>query len=175
MTRFRLFITLIILLIGTTSLSGQVLQDDNLKASYLVNFIDFVEWKGKDDSEITTIGVMGSRTIAGKLSSVAKSRQASKVGHLFKVREVNANDDWSGIDLLFVERGHRHLWPTLFKVAEEKSILLVGEEDGFMQQVGVIEFTTVKNRLRFSVNHTRAGDLSILVSSKLLKLATEIQ
>lgn len=169
------FILTVLLLCVAGPLFSQTIQEDNLKAHYLVNFIDFVEWGGsRDRDEPITIGVIDAPSVAKSLEELAAQRHASKRGVPFRVVGLSIDGDFSVVDVLYVDRGQQILWDILSRKANEHRILLVGEGSGFMERTGVIEFVTVRNNLRFSVNLTRAKDLNIFLSSKLLKLAVDV-
>lgn len=153
-----------------------MIQDDNLKANYLVNFIEFVDWhRIEGGREQVTIGVLGAPAVAKKLAAIAEQRRRDSRGHVFRVIDTPTDSDLSEIDVLYVGRGLEEAWAELAKLAEAHHFLMVGQGDDFLREAGVIEFVSVRNHLRFSINHTRARDLNIALSSKLLKLAVEVQ
>jgi hypothetical protein len=52
-----------------------------------------------------------------------------------------------------------------------RSILTVGDTEGFAQSGGIIRFVTENNRIRFRINVDAAEAAHLTISSKLLRLA----
>jgi hypothetical protein len=52
-----------------------------------------------------------------------------------------------------------------------RSILTVGDTEGFAEDGGIIRFVTEKNRIRFRINVDAAEAAHLVISSKLLRLA----
>ena len=80
-------------------------------------------------------------------------------------------DDIARCNLLFVPQSEdAHLSAILAKISG-KSVLTVGETDGFPWAGGIIRFFQEDNHIRFEVNLAAADSAALKISSRLLKLA----
>ena len=156
------------------SLHAQIVRDEALKASYLVNFLEFVDWdqaQGKGHR----IGVLNSEGVASKIRAISLARKDDLKNRQINVVHFDNAADISEVDLLFVARGNQMLWAELVELSERQSFILIGEEDGFLETGGVIRFVTVSNRIRFKINSKQAKKIGVSMSSKLLNLAVEVR
>ena len=147
---------------------GQTLQIDTLKANYVEAFLDFVRWEGELKTETATIGVLGSREFASHLERIAATKTK---GRALRIVRVEPGDDLTGLQILFVGKGNRNDWNAIGDACRHNQILLVGEEDGFCDAFGAVEFVVRKNRLRFRLSLENAERCGIEVSSKLAEMA----
>ena len=151
---------------------GQTLQIDRLKANYLVGFIDFTQWDSSSGPDPTTIAVISDRDLYNELARIAANLPN---GREVEIIHLKAGDSppIEKIDILFVEKGQDTYWQTIKGRCMEAGILLVGEENRFMEDGGVIQFVYRKNRLRFIVNQDNADRQGIVLSSKLIELSVD--
>ncbi len=156
------------------SLQGQTLQEDALKAGYLVNFFEFVEWD-QLPGRGHRIGVLDAEGLAAKIEAIGLTRLCNHEGMVVSAVNFETVTDIDNVDLLFVPRGKRMHWRQLVEFSELHNCLLVGEESGFLEMGGGIQFVTINNRLRFKINNKQAEKLGIRMSSKLLNLAVEVR
>lgn len=164
-TAFKLALFLV-----ATGAQSQTLQIDPIKASYLEGFLSFVRWEGEPKDEYATIGVMGSPDLVAHLERAA---QSPPNGRKLRIIAVAPGADMSTLDVLFVGAGHRNEWDILIADCCELGVLLVGEEPGFLDAGGSIEFVVRRNRLRFLISPENARNCGLQLSSKLIELALD--
>ncbi|WPJ95591.1 YfiR family protein [Coraliomargarita algicola] len=155
-------------------LHAQTVQEENLKAGYLVNFLEFIEWD-HTNSKGHRIGVMNSASVVAKINAICTARKYKEHGKPITVTDFKQKEAIKQVDLLFIPRGMQALWPELVQLSEKEQIVLIGEEAGFLESGGLIQFVTTNNRLRFKINCKQAERLNIRMSSKLLSLAIELK
>ncbi len=153
-----------------STLKGQTLQIDSLKANYIQGFMDFVRWEGQIRSEHATIGVLGSQELVDHLQKLAEEKTDGRSIHIVKV---DTEAELEGLNVLFVGSGKRERWRDLVEKCKRHNTLLIGEEDGFIEAGGCIQFVLRRNRLRFIVNTENANLKGIELSSKLVELSAE--
>lgn len=143
-----------------------------VKAGFLYNFSLFVRWP---DSAFETpqspivFAVYGKdpfgrtldRTLAGKR---AHDRE-------IVVRRIQRPQDIQGCHLLFVPSSSADELRRIFAQVAGQPVLLVGEQEGFAAQGGLINFYLEQNRVRFEINPEEARRREVRISSKLLGLA----
>lgn len=149
---------------------AQVLQIDALKANYLEGFIGFVRWENNATQDAATIGVIGSQELVAHLQKIAARKQQ---GRRLAIRQLEPTDPLDEIHLLFVGTGMKRHWPQIVAATQQKGTLLVGEESGFLEAGGSIQFVIRRNNLRFRISTENAASSGVTVSSKLVELAVD--
>jgi hypothetical protein len=140
-----------------------------IKAAFLVNFSQFVEWPADvldGAGGPIVIGVAGGDPFGATLDAVAAGRQVD--GRPIVVRRVTTADDAAHCHVLFI--GAATDAELLSKVAG-RSILTVGEAAGFMHRGGIIELFVQDQKVRFAINLEAATAARLKVSSRLAQLA----
>jgi hypothetical protein len=57
----------------------------------------------------------------------------------------------------------------------EKPVLTVTEQEANSNETGIINFVNVNGRIRFEVDNVRAREAGLILSTKLLALATAVK
>lgn len=165
---FRIFAILLLYSAGSLSTSTLAQQNEVLKANHLASFVDFVRWETARD-EVTVIAVIGAPLVVGHLKTVAATKREN--GKELNIREISVSDNINGVDIIYFGLGQKNAWSSLISASKKLSILTVGEESGFRQAGGLIEFVVTQNRLRFSLNLETAHEYKLELSSKLAQLS----
>jgi hypothetical protein len=166
---------LLLLVIPATSTSlgqGAPSRENQVKAAFIYNFAQFVEWP--DDAFLGNgapfvIGVLGDGGLHGELERTLKGKTAG--GREFSVRYFARVSDITRCHILFVGAAEQARAAEVIQKVARQGTLTVGDFDGFTASAGVVRFLTEDNKLRFEVNIDAANDERLRVSSKLLKLA----
>lgn len=144
-----------------------------IKAAYLYQFGRYVQWPSdtfpNDDTPLV-IGVLGDNPFGTVLEEIARTKRID--GRPIIVRLFATAHEYSRCHILFLSAS---LSPqqkaAAIKKARKSAILLVGEEPGFAEQGGVVNFFVDENRVRFEINVAVASEEQLKISSKLLSLA----
>jgi hypothetical protein len=153
---------------------SQTFKEYDLKAVFLYNFTQFVEWPPEafaNESAPIVIGVLGEDRFGGSLDETVRNEKVRN--RRLVVQRYLRVEDIQTCHILFISRSEtRRLDQILEKLKlRGKSILTVGESEGFTQQGGIIGFTTEQNRIRLRINMEAARMANLIMSSKLLRVA----
>jgi hypothetical protein len=135
-----------------------------VKASYLYNFLQFVQWP--DESFIDAkfrICVMGAERFGAALDSLNGERVTGREVVVVRVDELPKKG--GGCQVLYVAG------TAPIDVVTERGLLTIGESPGFLARGGVINLVQVGGRVRFEINQDAAQRARLSLSSHLLKLA----
>ncbi len=171
--RITSLLVCMMLFAGSThhGLQAQVLNEDTLKANYLIGFVDFIHWD-RENKDPIIIGLAGECSLEKEIQSLVEKKKETGSNRGFEVRLLQAGQmDLHEIDVIFLPKGSEALWPVLIPQAMELGILTVGDSSGFLKAGGLIEFVIRKNRLRFTLNLDASDQYRIGLSSKLAHLA----
>jgi len=145
-------------------------REFQLKAAYIYNFAQFIEWPerafAKADSPLV-ITVLGDSPFGNALDQVTKGRAVR--GHEITVRYVQQPNAVGQTHILFVAPPHSQNPAEILRGLN--GVLTIADSDSFMTAGGLIRFFSEDNKLRFEINATAAEKGGLKVSAKLLQLA----
>lgn len=153
-------------------LGGKVAEEYDLKAAFLFNFARFVEWPARafatPDTPIA-ICILGESPFGSSLNEILDGEM---IGNRSVVaRECGSVSETEGCHILFVAPSENdHLRHILSQLAG-RSVLTVGESDGFVESSGIVRFVVAGNRVRLRINVDSAKAAKLTISSKLLRQA----
>jgi hypothetical protein len=152
---------------------GEISREYAIKAAYLYKFGQYVEWPATafaDDQSPFVIGVLGTYPFGKIMEQIASTRRIE--GRPVIVRRFATMAEYTPCHILFVvaSAGPDQTAAAIEK-AKRSSVLLVGEEAGFAEHGGTINFFVEENRVRFEVNTEAARQGQLKISSELLSLA----
>ena len=147
-----------------TSLEQQV------KASYLYNFMQFVVWPEdafNSDSKFNLCAVAGEEYNATLNALAAENID----GHEISVHRFDQFAQSTGVHchMLFITRDKYSSAPK--DLSGERGVLTIGDAPGFLERGGIINLVEVRGKIRFEINQQAAQQAGLTMSSKLLDLA----
>ncbi len=143
------------------------------KADYIYNFIQYVDWNETQDNNQVVIGVIGNTEVYSYLEQKTSSNELSKSVKVrsFENIDLLLSSSSALCHILFVSDSQNISSANLEKLAG-KSILLVGEKSGFIQQGGLINFVETKSgTIKFEINQSNMINYGFKVSPQLLRIA----
>lgn len=142
-----------------------------VKAAFLLNFARFTEWPRKafDHQEAPlVICTYADNPFGDTLVQTIEGERAT--GHPLQARLIGSPGELRRCHMVFVPRGRSRRTAALVASRGDRSVLLIGEQDGFLAAGGDINFTLEDGRVRFDINPNRDGR-RVRFSSHLLRLA----
>src|SRR6266542_5258052 len=143
-----------------------------LKAVFLFNFAQFVEWPASAFPEPDTplvIGVLGDDPFGAYLDETVRGERVND--RPLTVRRYRRVEEIGACHILFISRQEQGHLDQILDSLKGRSILTVGDAEGFASRGGMIRFTTEQNRIRLRVNLDAARAANLTISSKLLRPA----
>lgn len=143
-----------------------------VKAVFLFNFAQFVEWPAaafEHDRSPLIIGVLGADPFGNFLDDVIHGESVN--GHVLEVRRYRKIEDVDGCQVLFVSGSEG---PHAAKIANAlcgRPILTVCDWEGFARHGAIIRFVSEDDRVRLRINLDAAKAAGLTISSKLLRSA----
>ncbi len=147
--------------------------EDQVKAAYLLNFAKLAEWPRHalpDGPSPLVIGVSGGED---EFLNVLKATAAGKsIGtHPLVVKPVSSDTEMKSCQIVFFRASERKHIPAEIEELEQSSVVLVGEDEFFLRQGGMINLVKDHGSVRFEVNTDALDRSEIHFSSKILALA----
>jgi hypothetical protein len=151
---------------------AQEMEEYRLKALFLYNFTQFIEWPEaafKDPKDTLTICVLGPNPFDHELERTVAGKKID--GHALAWRVIGDPGQAAGCQIVFVSAvATKRAWP-LAAGHRASGILTVGESSGFAAGGGVVNFLVKDGRVRLEINVAAAEREKLRISAKLLKLA----
>lgn len=143
-----------------------------LKAVFLFNFAQFVEWPPstfpKSDAPLV-ICILGADPFGDYLDETVRGEIVS--GRQLVVRRYQRADEASNCQILFISLDQAGHLPDVIESIKGRSVLTVSDVDHFAGRGGMIRFVTEHNRIRLRINLDAARSANLTISSKLLRPA----
>lgn len=142
-----------------------------IKAAFLFNFAQFVEWPEaafESPDAPLVIGILGDDPFGAALDGIVRGEKVG--GHPLVVHRF-APGEPIDCHILFVVRSERGHLPQVLAGVKSRSVLTVGETEGFAEGGGMIGFVTDRDRIRLAVNLAASDEGGLKLSSKLLRAA----
>jgi hypothetical protein len=147
--------------------------ENQVKAVFLFNFAQFLAWPQgafpRGQSPIV-IGVLGEDPFGSYLDRVV---QGEKIGdRRLVVRRYAHVEDVADCHILFISRSEAGLLDKIIERMKGRSLLTVGDLDGFTRKGGMVGFSTENGKIRLKINVEAAKAADLTISSRLLAHAT---
>jgi hypothetical protein len=163
-----------LLLLAGLDVSAQTApsKEYQVKAVFLFNFAQFVEWPPTafgDGNSPLVIGVLGDNPFGTYLDETVRDE---KVGHRpLEVQRYLRVDEIKTCHVLFIGPSEANRLEQILASLKERSILIVGDSDDFVQRGGMIQLASSQSRIRLRINEGAAKTANLTISSKLLRSA----
>jgi hypothetical protein len=147
-----------------------------VKATYLYNFIRFVEWPEKvtqAQSGSFVICVLGKDPFGPALNAILADEATA--GKTVVAQRIPTPQDAVNCRVLFISSSESTRLKQILATLGEASVLTVSELPEFTQRGGMVQFVSEGNRVRFEVNLASAEHAGLTLSSELLKVAVNVR
>ena len=171
----KVFLLIVLLSMSHAKLMANTPQQTkafHIKALFLYNFANFVEWPSDAFENKDTplrMCLYGSVPFGGFLDAVDGARIRDR--NLKIIRTSNSADIESGCHILFVGTEHLDTIEQLFHNMNHLFVLSIGNVEGFTDKGGIVNILRTQDQHRFEINLSKAIDNGLLIDSDLLSLA----
>jgi hypothetical protein len=152
--------------------AGQTTGEYQVKAAFLFNFAKFVKWPAQaftSPADPLVICVIGDSIVSHVLESTIAGKEID--GRRLVVKTIPDVRQMGVCQILFVSGSEQPRVPAILAGCKTRSVLTVGELEGFAAQGGMINLKVEDGKVRFEINITAATEQQLQISSKLLSLA----
>jgi TonB family protein len=151
----------------------QTATEDQVKAAYLFNFAKLGEWPPTalpEGPSPLVIGVLGADE---DFLDIVKAVVSGKIvgTHLLVVKPVSSESDMKSCQIVFFRASERKHARAAIQGLKQAGVLLVGEDESFLGQGGMINLVREHGRIHFEVDSDAVDRSEIHFSSKILALA----
>ena len=148
-------------------------RDVEVKAAFLFNFAQFIEWPAQSFSNAAgpfVIGVLGDDAFGHILNQLVQGETIRGRSIVLKSRK--RAEELTGCHILFISRTEQARLAKILSTPENAGVLTVGESAQFTRLGGIINFITTRdNKVRFELHLANATRAGLKIDAKLLKVA----
>jgi hypothetical protein len=169
-------ILLLVLLLQIRVLQAQPSQEYTIKAVFLYNFTQFVEWPESAFAEETSpliIGILGKDPFGSSLDETVRGERVKN--HPLVVKRFKTAAEITRCHILYININEKAQLKSILESLKVKNILTVGDVSNFASNGGMICFFTEKNKTRIRINIEAVKNSELTISSKLLRLADLVE
>jgi hypothetical protein len=168
-TQLLLLLTPIII---TSAIQQEALPEYHVKAIFLYNFAQFIEWPSDAfphaDAPLI-IGVLGDDPFGPYLDEATKNERVNN--HPLSVRRFRNLNEIDECHILFISTSEKDKIKDICRKLVSTNTLTVGDSPNFTKQGGMIRFYSEENKTRIRINLIATKNAELTISSKLLRLA----
>lgn len=146
-------------------------REYQIKAVFLYNFVQFVEWPERafaDAGAPLRIGVLGEDPFGPALDEAVRGETVR--ARRLEVKRGRRLADLDDCQLVFFSRTEAWQVSAHLDRLRDHPVLTVGDSADFARRGGVIAFYPEGKKVRFEINAARARRLGLKLSSELLEL-----
>ena len=172
MKRIRIYIVLLLTGIFFCAFQTSGDREYKVKAAFLFNFTQFVEWPAGSLEEAGSpfvIGIFGENPFGNYLKEIITGESVN--GHPLTIRQYKTVDEIKLCHILFISPAEVGQVREVITALEGRNILTVSDAAHFIESGGMIRLVTSNNKIRIQVNPARAKEADLKISSKLLGVA----
>ncbi|MGH8140336.1 MAG: YfiR family protein [Steroidobacteraceae bacterium] len=159
-------------LAGTLPAFAAAPSEYQVKAVFLFNFAQFVEWPaqafGAADAPFS-ICIVGEDRFGAQLDATVRGESVQ--GHPFVVRRYRNLEAIDACQILFIGDSELGQLDHILEALGGRATLTVSDIEHSAERGTIIQFTNERNRLRLRINVAAAKAAGLTISSKLLRPA----
>ncbi|HKC68067.1 MAG TPA: YfiR family protein [Bacteroidia bacterium] len=147
-------------------------REYQVKAAFVFNFTQFVEWSSQSFTTPQTsavIGILGKDPFGNYLQETITGETINK--HPLVIQHFNSVDDVNNCQVLFINISDKNQLRAILQKLKGKNILTISDVNGFAKMGGIVRLYTKDDKINIQINLEAAKEENLLISSKLLKLA----
>ena len=142
-----------------------------VKASYIYNLTQFIEWPEHAPGDEFQICVYGPHRFGDALDTLEGNRVGDRPLRVRYLRDMRVADS---CQILFITASEGRRALQLLRAAPVTGLLTIGETRDFTDRGGVIGLIKIGGKVKFEINEAAAERAGLAISAQLLRLATEV-
>jgi len=145
-------------------------REYQVKAVFLFNFAQFVEWPPDafpGATEPFVIGILGNDPFGPYLDETVRGEKVNN--RSISIVRFARTEDIKTCHILYISRSEAGRLEQILAALRGRSILTVSDVEQFAHFGGMIRFVTENNKVRLRIDNEAAKSAGLKISSKLLR------
>jgi len=146
-------------------------KEYQVKAAFLFNFTQFVNWPAtgfSSNSASLVIGITGKDPFGSFLDEMVAGEKVN--GHPLVIQRCKTVEEMRECHLLFLALDDTKKLEEILAGLKGRNILTVSDHPDFLQIGGMMRFSTGNNKVQIQVNLEATDAAGLTISSKLLRM-----
>lgn len=139
------------------------------QAMFIYNFSRLIEWPVSYKTGPFVIEAFGNSSLYNELELYAKNKLVGS--QAIHVKKIDSPQEIGRCHIIFVPFNKTKQLPDILSAIGNKSILIITEKNGAIDDGAAINFLVVGNRLKFELKAENATSRDIKLSSQLSEMA----
>lgn len=157
--------------------SGDSARDSKIKAGFTNHFILFGTWPEsafQRDPDSFTVGIIGAPDIYNFFKDIEDQTVNDRKIKIRHLPPHPSKTDIADCQIIFIGEDSALEIKNILSLTKGAPILTVSDAESFVQQGGMIEFSTRRNRIKFNIHRGRATKVGIHFRAQMLKMAGHV-
>lgn len=170
--RLLLALAFVLVRLGGTAIAGDAPTVADVKATFIVRFIQFVEWPAaafRSPDDPIVIASLGDGPLVANVEKTIAGERVN--GRALRFQHVTSLDDARRAHVVLVGRSEEGHLPEIVSGLRGAPVLSISDIERFARAGGTIAFFAENGRIRFDINQKEAEHAGLVVNSRLLNLA----
>jgi len=152
------------------SLYSEALTEYQIKAAFLYNFTTFTEWPNKQNTQLN-LCTFHTNPFGKYLYELQNQKAGAKTISVYHITDLEELDKCQAV---FISRTATKRLPEILDKLHNRPVLTISDSPSTIQQGVILNMITLQNKVTFEANLAAARRNDLMLSSKLLRLATEV-
>ncbi len=164
-----LFFTVALIFVSAQNIP---IKEYQIKAAFLFNFTQFVEWPQNSfvqPQSPLVIGILGKDHFGNYLDQIVSGETLD--GHALEIKRFKNIEEIKDCHILFISNDEAKYNQEIINALKGSKTLTVSEASDFILNGGMIRFKSENNKIQLQINPEAAKNASLTISAKLLRLA----
>lgn len=153
--------------------AAQSAPEYELKAAFVYNFALFVEWPDAPQKDAPFVLCLAGRDLFGRAFDALEGKPVRS--QQLTVRRIDPAQGVDGCHMLYIAPAEEMRLGQILRVAAGRAILTVADTEEWSDRGVMINLKTHQGRLTFDVNLGPARRAGLEISSRLLRLASNVR
>lgn len=151
--------------------SADALPEYRLKAAFLYNFAVFTEWPSEVGGTLN-VCIHGQDPFGKDVDALQGKAAGART---LAIQRRSAGESLKGCQVVFIAASAMGGLPRVLEELRDAPVLTVADTPGAARQGVALNMAVAQNKVTFEANLLAARAAHLTLSSKLLRLATEVQ
>jgi len=147
---------------------------DRAEVIYLKKMLSFVQWPASPGISDETFRVCVAGGYRNSFVFAEEMRGTKVEGRKIEVRSIGKEESLMNCQVLFINSPEPKLRAKLLESVKGTQTLTVGDDAGFLEAGGILEFSYTRNTIQFTVNLRAAKNAGLKIDARLLALAHRV-
>jgi hypothetical protein len=156
----------------SNSLNAQEATPENLMATFIYNFTNYIEWEKPGPDSIFRIAIFGKDKLSKPLHYIASIKKVDQ--KTIQVIEAENQSELDQSDIIYVSGDHTEMIALFNQQFPEHKSLIISASGVGLENGAMINFINQNGKIGFEINQTAIKNHGLKVSSRLLKIAVKV-